>query len=513
MNHKLAISVAFLFACAVGTLPVFAGPPRTPAFSAFAALAAGEGETCFPPMEITGFRYRGARTCQSAACHGSLDPKVGKIRRNEYTIWRSKDPHAKAYTNMSLDNKLAAQILTRLGYAKNNKIVDQAGFQSCEKCHNLTVPVEKPEGAEILHEGVSCEACHGPSEKWYAEHFKVGFDLKDAVAKKGMIDTDNVFVRARLCVQCHVGAADREVNHDLLAAGHPQLRFEMAGYQQILPKHWNDAVERRSPGKEQFELRLWTAGQIASADASLAQLEARAKRAAAKSPGAVWPEFAEMDCFACHHDLKSPSWRQQRGYGSRKPGNLPWGSWYFGLVERFASKDETPAAKQFQASLASLKKTLESGISPDPEVVAKEARAAREALYQWAQPDGKLVATAARPARLREMFGLFADKGSGSVEGAATVETWETATQLYLAVSAVNQAYRDESRKPETADDKAIAARIGQLRKDLAFIAGYDSPHEFGGLTEGAGAQSSPRERVRRDLLQVFQQLNRRGDK
>src|SRR6185503_18218915 len=99
--------------------PPGAGPPA----SLLAALSAGEADTCFPPLGVGGFRYRGARTCQSAACHGSLDPKVGKIRRNEYTIWRSKDPHAKAYTGMSLDNKLGAQILTRLGYAKNNKIV------------------------------------------------------------------------------------------------------------------------------------------------------------------------------------------------------------------------------------------------------------------------------------------------------------------------------------------------------------------------------------------------------
>src|SRR5207245_2778124 len=25
-------------------------------------------------------------------------------------------------------------------------------------------------------------------------------------------------------------------------------------------------------------------------------------------------DFAYFDCYACHHDLKSPSWRQERGY-------------------------------------------------------------------------------------------------------------------------------------------------------------------------------------------------------
>jgi hypothetical protein len=35
-----------------------------------------------------------------------------------------------------------------------------------------------------------------------------------------------------------------------------------------------------------------------------------------------WPEFSEMDCLQCHHDLRAESWRIQRGYAGRKPGSL-----------------------------------------------------------------------------------------------------------------------------------------------------------------------------------------------
>ena len=33
-----------------------------------------------------------------------------------------------------------------------------------------------------------------------------------------------------------------------------------------------------------------------------------------------WPELAVFDCQACHHDLRSDSWRRQRGFQRRTPG-------------------------------------------------------------------------------------------------------------------------------------------------------------------------------------------------
>jgi len=35
-----------------------------------------------------------------------------------------------------------------------------------------------------------------------------------------------------------------------------------------------------------------------------------------------WPEFSDLECYQCHHDLRADSWRIQRGYGNRKPGSL-----------------------------------------------------------------------------------------------------------------------------------------------------------------------------------------------
>lgn len=481
-----------------------------------AVVAAQASDNVFPPL-IQGkgkFDYLGLKSCNATNCHKADKPRAAKVARNEYSIWMKDDPHSKAFENIHVKHPLARPMLERLGIVRDGKIIDKIGYESCEKCHNLSEIVN----GEKLKQGVSCEACHGPSSIWRSEHYKVGFNAAKGAAL-GMIDTDNVFIRARLCVQCHVGAADREVNHDLIAAGHPQLRFEMAAYHAIYPKHWNDPFERKA--KDHLELQLWAAGQIAAAETSLAQLEARAKRVASnasKPLGAAWPEFSETDCFACHHDLTSPSWRQQRGFAGRKPGDLPWGSWYFGLIDRLAEKDPgSPDAKEFRANLAQLRKTMQDRISPDPGLVGKQARSARESLAKWAKADGALVAAAAKPAKLQEVFNsVAADKGESGLAAEAAVETWETATQVYLAVSALDKARRDERRKQKVADspaDQTAAALIKQLRLDLAHAAGYDSPREFSGLPEGGGGQPSPREKVRSALLDVFEPLRPRGGK
>ena len=55
------------------------------------------------------------------------------------------------------------------------------------------------------------------------------------------------------------------------------------------------------------------------------QLREQLKRVARESQGGIWPEYAELDCFACHHNLMAAkdSWRQERGYAGRRPGNAP----------------------------------------------------------------------------------------------------------------------------------------------------------------------------------------------
>jgi hypothetical protein len=83
------------------------------------------------------------------------------------------------------------------------------------------------------------------------------------------------------------------------------LRFEFSAYHAVMPRHWSDRADKdRIPD---LELRGWMAGQAASAAASMKLL---AKRATATSgdarvadSGTPWLDFADYDCFACHHNL------------------------------------------------------------------------------------------------------------------------------------------------------------------------------------------------------------------
>ena len=73
-----------------------------------------------------------------------------------------------------------------------------------------------------ITEGVHCEGCHGPAEKWLEPHAEKGWTHEQSV-KLGMYDTKNLLLRAEKCVSCHLA-----IEPDLVAAGHPDLlAFEL----------------------------------------------------------------------------------------------------------------------------------------------------------------------------------------------------------------------------------------------------------------------------------------------
>src|SRR5205807_4323806 len=115
----------------------------------------------------------------------------------------------------------------------------------------------------------------------------------------GMWDTQSLEGRARACATCHVGAPGREVNHDLIAVGHPRLRFDFGAAHTRLPQHWDRRKDlQRYPD---LEARAGAVGQVVSARAALELLVFQADDSVAKKNPPPWPEFAAYDCAACHH--------------------------------------------------------------------------------------------------------------------------------------------------------------------------------------------------------------------
>jgi hypothetical protein len=94
----------------------------------------------------------------------------------------------------------------------------------------------------------------------------------------GMRDLRNFYVRANTCVACH-----QNVDTDILAAGHPQLRFELDGQSVAEPKHWRDPAGSNA--------KAWLVGQaVALREVSwaLANLENPGEESIAKWNALVW---------------------------------------------------------------------------------------------------------------------------------------------------------------------------------------------------------------------------------
>ena len=282
------------------------------------------------------FVYMGAASCSASACHGSTTPRhTFESSQNEHYIWSEKGPHAKAHESLTTpDAKIMGKHLNIAAPEKSDR---------CLSCHSLTVPADLQSKLYDVKDGVSCEACHGPAEKWLGAHTRRDWDAKKG-ATLGMVNTKDMVARAVKCLGCHAGAAGKMVNHELIAAGHPRLKFELDTYTYAMPPHWRKSKKAHDRGA-----RAWAIGQATAFDNEIQLL-----RSSWQSRGALWPDFSRLDCFACHRpvvdhlrDLTDEEkamqlWRV-RNYDGRKPGGLVWNtssdSAFHSLVNHLSAED------------------------------------------------------------------------------------------------------------------------------------------------------------------------------
>ncbi len=245
-------------------------------------------------------QYRGAGGCSGSACHGRTSPapeKESRVLSNEYAVWSVKDKHSNAYKVLGNDRSKRMAAILKLGAPES--------APKCRACHAV------PSEARFVSDGVGCEACHGPAEKWLGPHSVAGQTHAANVAL-GLYDTKDVTLRAKKCLECHLGTGDKVVDHELIAAGHPDLVFELDTFSAAQPVHWREP--KPQAGNSLPRVREWAVGQAVALAEGMRLLAARA--------ASSWPEFAELECYQCHHDLRAESWRIQRGYAGRKAGSL-----------------------------------------------------------------------------------------------------------------------------------------------------------------------------------------------
>ena len=444
-------------------------------FFTAAALADPPPERIALPVAIP-FKWQRAGSCAAQACHGDVraDDVFPKIWGNELTIWIERDPHAQAFNVLS--NARSEAMAKALG------LIEPAyKSRRCLACHSPAEADAPPADDLASADGVSCEACHGPAEKWLVEHTLRDWRGKSPAekARRGMHDTDNLVSRAQTCTPCHVGAAARpgapggDVDHDLIAAGHPALKFEFSTYLARMPRHWDEhALDPARPETfdPAFEVRAWAVGQAASAQAALALLAHRA----APAGGRPWPEFAEYNCYACHHDLQPAGWRQHEYAEHRDaaaPGLPAWGSWWFPMIDVLA-ETRPNRSDPITGKLTELTDQMRLP-SADRRQLVVQASEAAALLQGWSSVLGEKKFSAAELAALRAALG---SAGPRLVEA-----DWDRAAQFYLAVVALGLG------EPRVRDDAQWVRSLHQLRGSLMFPTAtprgdprrYDSPRDF----------------------------------
>ena len=370
--------------------------------------------------------YIGVSSCGRSGCHGGPEQaEAGRHWRSAYSIWASQDPHSNAFAVLktSKARNMVKMLAEFEGQTLQTESDSSAYFdflrQNCNSCH-ATASNQNTDTDHLLADGVGCESCHGPAGGWVVAHRSDRWHNLRADDRYGgqwnMYDTQDLMSRAEMCAQCHVGdgAGRREVNHDLIAAGHPRMNFEFSAYLANMPSHWDRNKDRIENGGPEFDLRAWFVGQTAAASIALDLLRARAE------DGKVWPEFSEYDCFSCHHDLQSQGFRQRRGSPGR-PGFYRWGTWYFSMPERLAA---TWQLTNLTAGLEQLASEM-SKPYPNAQLVQNLSSSAQDQLKTLLTVTEQRMKSDERSAILSSIF-----------PASYSPSSWDEATQSYLALSA-----------------------------------------------------------------------------
>lgn len=404
-------------------------------------------------------------------CHQTAIPQNDFCTVAAAAIWQTQDKHRHAFYLLhesrpdDPQHGAAKRALVRqiLGFELREAFVDDryttlktggdestrqkvATVKACLRCHatwprsaDTSYPDQPPVPLEL---GVSCQACHGPGERWDLPHRLPAWRLVTPAAKAelGFHDCRSLRGKTLLCASCHVGsvAEDRFVRHAWYAAGHPPLpSFHLARFVSQMPPHWRTLSEKgaftfrdavppeaiptlvpqremlRRAGVPPESLResYLAANGLTSPEAWSPQAEARDAAvlsaasvaeacvqlvadyaAAAAEQKLPWPELALYDCAACHHALT----KEGRGRGLAplrhppgRPGPAVWPTALWPAVFASLSRHDPEHAARQQAALTQQWETLVQAMIAvpwgQPRAIAAAAQPLARQLGEWTQ--------------------------------------------------------------------------------------------------------------------------------
>lgn len=217
-------------------------------------------------------KFIGAARCGGPNCHDQLQPAKAPPYMQEYRAWSAINPanpagipfdrHSWAWQRLNLD-PASPVIMAALNQIEGTN-EQAAKSERCLTCHGVAihdfgVGQANPGAAVGLHkklqgagfrenEGISCDGCHGPAEKWFKPHDKLRWTINqwNALGGKnggslalynqhGIYYSKDIVLWAEQCVRCHL-----RIDTNMLDAGHPDLiPFELFGQDEQVP-HWRD---------------------------------------------------------------------------------------------------------------------------------------------------------------------------------------------------------------------------------------------------------------------------------
>lgn len=471
----------------------------------------GHGQATLPPALANAKaqdRISGADNC--IRCHKEplpADLRPGGatefLRMDESTIWDTQDMHKKAFEALSTPlGKQMGQILK----------TDVTRDVRCLTCHAVDLMPEKKLSAKVAEEfytpfGVGCEACHGFSREWLRSHAIKSWRDKDPAEKEkeGLWDMRDPRRRAERCASCHIGseADGRFVTHEMYAAGHPPLLpFEAMSFSRDQKMHYKlskDLPYLRDLAKQDQE-KCWrlfhfrgedVESQVARqvAVGAVMNLRATAKmladKAAVIDPNKETLDLAHFDCYACHHDLQSPSWRQARGYigVSGRPQIRPGVALFAKLVADHAAtalnSDESSPLRKFGDSFKTVTDAFDTRPFGEPAKVSEAAKA----VVAWTDEVLKeLEKVRYNREQTAKLMKLFVDAGLAPPEG--KTNPWldsDAAQQLVWSVDSL----RSELEGP----DGPMAQTLDTLKSKLPREVRDTSKTEFLGTPQTLGAR------------------------
>jgi hypothetical protein len=388
--------------------------------SADSPVAKASIEKRWGPIEKSPFAVEGVAKC--VRCHGVPtgatagpvipgipDASDGWILGNELITWGQNDKHYQAYA--VLLNERSKRMGEILGVTEIHRDA------RCLACHSAIpvaqlnadkdglVPVARLKDP-ALNLGVSCEGCHGPSGAknkeeagWTDAHYRAtpsgGYLFRTISAKEkydnyGLWDVHSPTTQSQICTSCHIGNAEqgKVITHEMYAAGHPPLpAFELASFIAQMPRHWRYPNEKTDTALQKYLTESKTAYDPAQCDqtkrtlvAALVSLSDSLKLNAdlidvgadGKSEKPAYPELANFACYACHHELETPAWRQQRPLRTA-PGRPLFHEWPLTVAEVAAgAAGVTP--DDFEMKLQPLFAALGSQAFGEPDAVRRAAR-------------------------------------------------------------------------------------------------------------------------------------------